>query len=312
MSAALVHDAYGKSLVRLTKVTRHPDRHELKELAAAIQLEGDFTAAYTDGDNRKVIATDTMKNTVYALARNHPLDDLESFGLTLARHFVEGFSQVRAATVTLEEHGWRRILVAGAPHPHAFLGGGDETRTCTVRVTRQTTCVEAGIGGLLLLKTSDSAFRDFARDPYTTLPDTDDRIFATILEANWVYGTDRADWNDCHARIRQTLLEAFANHKSLGVQQTLFAMGEQALDVCKDIDEIQLTMPNKHRLLMNLQPFGMDNPNVIFVPTDEPHGLIKGTLRRGRSRKNYQPGARATGRGRMAAKNAKRGKKEKN
>lgn len=280
MSAALVHDAYGKSLVRLTKVTRHPDRHELKEVSTAIQLEGDFTAAYTAGDNSKLVATDTMKNTVYALARNHPLDDLESFGLTLARHFVDGFSHVRAATVTLHEFGWRRILVGGQPHPHAFLGGGDETRTCTIRVTRQTTCVESGIGGLLLLKTTDSAFRDFVRDQYTTLPDTDDRIFATILQATWVYGMDRADWNACHANVRQALLETFANHKSLGVQQTLFAMGERALEVCGEINEIQLTMPNKHRLLMNLQPFGMDNPNVIFVPTDEPHGLIMGTLRR--------------------------------
>lgn len=280
MSAVLVHDAYGKSLVRLTKITRHADRHELTELSLDVQLEGDFAAAYTHGDNSRVIATDTMKNTVYALAKSHPLTDPESFGLTLARHFLDNNTHVSGATIQIREHAWRRLEVNGRAHPHAFLGGGGEQRTCTVRLTRQGVKLEAGIDDLLLLKTTDSAFRGFLRDRYTTLPETDDRIFATILRATWLYNTDAADWNACHATIRQALLETFAQHKSLGVQQTLFAMGEQALAVCPNMEEIRLAMPNKHRLLVNLQVFGLDNPNEIFVPTDEPHGLITGTLRR--------------------------------
>ena len=140
--------------------------------------------------------------------------------------------------------------------------------------------IEAGIDGLLVLKTTDSGFVGFVRDKYTTLPETTDRIFSTVVTATWPYASDVADWDGCHAAIRQALLDAFATHKSRGVQETLFAMGEAALAACRQIDEIRLTMPNKHHLLVNLTPFGLDNPNEVFVGTDEPHGLIEGTVRR--------------------------------
>jgi urate oxidase len=280
MAAVLEHDAYGKSQVRLTKVTRDADRHDLKELTVDIQLEGDFVAAYTHGDNSRLVATDTMKNTVYALAKNHPLTDIESFAQALGRHFLDNNAHVSSASIYIEEHAWRRIEVDGRDHPHAFLGGGNEKRTCTVQASHEDCSIESGLDDLLLLKTTDSAFRGFLRDRYTTLPETDERIFATILKAHWRYSVDKADWNGCHRIIRQALLETFAQHKSLAVQQTLFAMGEKALAVCPEIDEITLAMPNKHWLLVNLQVFGMENANEIFVPTEEPYGLITGTLRR--------------------------------
>ena len=164
MPAVLSHHAYGKSHVRLTKVTRHADRHDLTELCVAIRLEGDLAASYTQGDNRRVVPTDTMKNTVYALARDHPLADLESFGLTLANHFIETFSHVTTATVSLEEQPWQRITVDGREHPHAFVGGGSDKQTATVTLGRPGQRVESGLDGLLLLKTTDSAFRGFLRD----------------------------------------------------------------------------------------------------------------------------------------------------
>ncbi|MEI7683752.1 MAG: urate oxidase [Planctomycetota bacterium] len=281
MSAKLISNAYGKSLVRLTHVTRHPDRHELKELAVAVQLEGDFAAAYLTGDNRQVVATDSMKNTVYVLAKTLGVADIESFGLALARHFLHEYAHVTRATIRLDEQLWRRIAVEGNDHPHAFVGGGSETRLCTVTATRSGVSVQSGLDGLLVLKTTDSGFADFYRDRFATLPDTDDRIFATIVAADWTYREASASWDECHRTIRQALLNVFATHKSLGVQQTLFAMGEAALDACAAIDEIRLVMPNKHRIPVNLRPFGLDNPNEVFMPTDEPHGLISGTIRRG-------------------------------
>lgn len=280
MSTLLRHSSYGKSRVRLTKVTRHAGHHELKELCIAIQLEGDFAASYTHGDNRQIIATDTMKNTVYALARNHPLTDLESFGMALARHFMENFAHVSASTVRLAEQPWQRMIVNGQEHRHAFIGGGREKRISTVKLTRQGRRIRAGIEGLCLLKTTDSAFKGFLRDPYTTLAETDDRIFATRLTGCWVYEDERVDWNDCHQLIRRTLLETFAQHQSLSVQQTLHAMAAAALDACRSVERIRLAMPNQHHLLVDLRPFGLDNPNVVFVPTDEPYGLITATLQR--------------------------------
>jgi urate oxidase len=280
MSAVLTHNAYGKSHIRLTKVTRHADRHDLKELYVAVQLEGDFAASYLHGDNSRVVATDTMKNIIYALAKGHPLADVESFGQALANHFLQHYPHVSSAAVRLEEQPWQRLLIDGREHPHAFAGGSTEKRTCTVTRTRQALRVESGLDDLPLLKTTDSAFAGFLRDGYTTLPETDDRIFATVLSASWLYGVAAADWNHCHSLIRQTLLEVFARHKSLAVQQTLHAMGAAALEACSQIEQITLRMPNQHRLLVNLQPFGLENKNEIYMATEEPYGLITGTLRR--------------------------------
>lgn len=281
MSVVLTHHAYGKSRVRLTRVTRHADRHELIEATIDIQLEGDFDASYLTGDNRNVVATDSMKNTVYVLARRQPVPDIETFGLTLANHFVETYAQVSRATIHLVEQPWQRIVVEGRPHPHAYVGGGSEQATSTVTRNRQGVRVESGLQGMLLLKTTDSAFKDFLRDEFTTLPDTDDRIFATMLEARWRFAAVPSPWDACRQQIRQALLATFAGHHSLAVQQTLHAMGAAALGACPAIEEITLTMPNQHRLPINLRPFGLDNPNEIFVPTEEPHGLITGTVRRG-------------------------------
>jgi urate oxidase len=281
MSATLIHNSYGKSRVRLTRVARHGDHHDLKELCIDVQLEGEFSAAYLHGDNSQVVATDTMKNIVYVCAKPHALAGMESFGEALADHFLRHYPHVTTATIDLVEQPWQRIVVGGREHSHAFQGTGPEKRTSNVILTRgQRLRIESGIDDLLLLKTTDSSFTGFLRDAFTTLPETTDRIFATALSVRWLFGAARADFELCHRQIRTALLETFAGHKSLSVQQTLHAMGLAALAACPQIEEIHLRMPNRHRLLVNLQPFGLENNNEIFVATDEPFGLITGTLRR--------------------------------
>jgi len=280
MAVVLTQNTYGKSRVRLTKVTRHADRHELAEWNVDLQLTGDFIPAYTVGDNRQVVATDTMKNTVYALASDNVLTSPDAFAVLLARHFVDRYPQVESASIDVGVQGWQRIDCGGLPHPHAFIGTGPEVRVCQAIAVRPGLTLSAGIEGMLVIKTTDSAFRDFHRDDFRTLPDTDDRIFATEVNARWTYTARGIDFDKAFVSIRQTLLETFARHQSLGVQHTLHAMGEAALAGCPEIDEIMLTMPNRHRLLVNLAPLKRDNPNRIFMATDEPHGLITGTLRR--------------------------------
>ncbi|MDA0255327.1 MAG: urate oxidase [Planctomycetota bacterium] len=287
MSPRIASQSYGKSRVRLTKVTRHPDRHDLAELAVDILLEGAFEPSYTSGDNTAVIATDTMKNTVYALAASHPLDSPESFAAALADHFVTGKEQVTAATVEIEEAAWERIVDrSGSPHRHAFVAAGGGRRTCRVRQDQATVVVEAGIAGLAVVKTTDSAFRDFHRDDFTTLADTDDRIFGTVIEARWRYepglagGLPASDFNAAYAAVRGQLVEVFAHHKSLAVQQTLYEMAIAALAAAPMVIEIELEMPNQHRVPIDLTPFGLANENAIFVTTSEPYGLIRATVRR--------------------------------
>lgn len=278
MAVVLTHNSYGKSRVRLTKVERHADRHDLFEWSVDVQLTGDFVPAYTVGDNRQVIATDTMKNAVYVLASDEPLGSPEAFALRLAQHFLS-YSQVVSATFGVQADLWQRIEVGGRPHSHAFVGGGSERRICSVVADRKDTRISSGLTDVLVLKTTDSAWKDFHRDQYRTLPDAEDRILATSLTANWTY-LRSADWNAVHAVVRAALLESFAGHKSLGVQHTLQAMGAAVLEAASDVDEITLTLPNRHRILMNLAPFARENTNAVFVATDEPHGLISGTLRR--------------------------------
>lgn len=276
----LSRNSYGKSQVRLTKVNRLEDRHDLKEVTIDVELEGDFEAAYTAGDNSLVVATDSMKNTVYVLARNHPLKHIEGFGLHLAKHFLDTYGQVTSATISLRERSWKRIRTDGAPHPTAFVGGSNEERVCTIHHMNEHTQVESGLEDLLVLKTTQSSFSGFVRDRFTTLPEADDRILATNVSAYWTYGSGEHDWNHLHDVIRRSMLETFARHDSRSVQETLYAMGEAALAGCPEMTEITLELPNSHRIPVNLAPFGLDNPNEIFVPTDEPFGIISGTLTR--------------------------------
>src|SRR5215217_3849139 len=79
----LGQNSYGKSGVRIVKVKRDTERHELWDLDVAVTLEGNFEAAHLEGDNSKLLATDTMRNTVYALAKDHLTGSIEEFGLAL-------------------------------------------------------------------------------------------------------------------------------------------------------------------------------------------------------------------------------------
>jgi len=280
MSFTLQHNSYGKSSVRLTKVIRTPQRHELMEMSVDLLLEGNFAESYLTGDNRKLIATDSMKNTVYVLAKENEFTSIEDFAHLICRHFCKTYPQVESAEATIAQTRWERIELDGKKHPHAFVGGDSEKRTCSVKIGKQGATATGGISGLEVLKTTDSEFSDFVTDRYRTLKDAKDRIFATSVEATWTYGQGASDFNGCYAAIRAALLATFAAHYSLSVQQTLLAMGEAALAACAEVRDIELKMPNQHRIPFNLEPFGLKNSNEIFVPTDEPFGMITGTVAR--------------------------------
>ena len=269
---------YGKSRIRLVKVRRARDPHELVDLTIDVQLEGAFETVYVAGDNGPCLATDTMKNTVYALARQHAIDHVETFGSALAEHFLSKPS-VSRVRISIVEQPWGRLSCGGKPHPHAFVQAGAEHWTAVVTRDAGGTEVVSGLANLVVLKTTDSAFSGFPRDQYTTLPDTEDRIMATSMTAAWTYRPEASDFS-ARAQVRRALVETFAAHVSRSVQHTLYAMGEAALAACPDLAAITLTLPNRHHLLVDLTPFGLDNPNEIFVATDQPYGLIEATIRR--------------------------------
>lgn len=278
MKIYLSDNAYGKNAVNLSKIIRHKDYHEFRQISVNVSLKGDFETAYTLGDNTKILATDTQKNTVYALAKQYFTGTIEEFGLQLANHFTAHNPQVSQATIDIEEHGWTRMVTGESLHPHAYISTGNEKRTTTVIKNAEGTRVESGIKNLLILKTTDSGFEHFIRERYTTLKETADRILSTECAVKWLYGATDIDFEAAYTNIRSLLLKTFAFHKSLSVQQTLYAMGEEVLKANSQVKEINLAMPNKHHILFNLEQFGMENKNEIFIATDEPYGYITGKV----------------------------------
>ena len=285
MPAKLADNRYGKSRVRLMRLSKHFDHHDLDEWTVQILLTGDFETAHTHGDNSKILPTDTMKNTVYFVARESKGESMEDYAKELVDYILSRNPQVTSAEVIIESTLWKRLTIDGKPYPTAFVRGSDERQTTTVaRIQNAPFTITSGIDHLTILKTSNSAFTGYIKDALTTLPETTDRLFGTALKAEWPY-TPAAieagiDFNQARTHLRETMISAFAKHESLSVQQTLFAMAEAALAHTDILDEIYLLMPNKHNLLVDLSRFGQDNPNHIFVPTDEPHGTIEATVHR--------------------------------
>jgi urate oxidase len=269
---------YGKSRVRLVKVRRSPERHEVADLTLDVQLEGAFDAVYIEGDNAACLPTDTMKNTVYALARQDDLDHAEAFAVRLADHFAAK-PGVTAVRISVVEHRWERLSIAGRLHPHAFAQPGGEHWTAVISRDAAGTQIVSGLANLVLLKTSQSAFAGYPRDRFTTLPETTDRVLATSVTAYWSYRAGTTAFGVREA-IRQALVDTFAVHDSQSVQHTLYAMANAALAASPEITEITMTLPNRHHVLVDLTPFGLDNPNQIFVATDQPFGVIEATVAR--------------------------------
>lgn len=256
----IIENRYGKSKVRVARILRKEGHHEFHEMTVAIALEGDFDSSYRDGDNSLVLPTDTMKNTVYALAEDPAVEQPENFAMLLARHFLDRLKHVRTVRIEACTHSWHR---QGA---FSFTAGPPHRRTVKLEASRDKVKVESGVAGYLMMKTTGSAFEGFLRDEYTTLPEASDRILATSLDATWVHDGS-VDWE----QVMKLITETFAGHASKSVQHTLYAIGEAVLNRF-EIERIHLTMPNKHYLPTKYAD--------VFVPTDEPHGLIEAVLSR--------------------------------
>ncbi|HEX3265191.1 MAG TPA: urate oxidase [Candidatus Limnocylindrales bacterium] len=289
----LGENRYGKSRIRLVTVRRGPDQHHLRDLTVAVALEGEFEAAHTHGDNAGVIATDTMKNTVYAFAKDRLTGSPEAFALELARHFI-GYDVCGRAFIDIVEHPWNRVATADGEARDAFVRSGELSRLASVSIDRTGAAeVIAGLDDLTVLKTTKSAFSGFDRDAYTTLPEADDRLMATKVRATWGYGPGAIgdvarddgghgtfDFDAAWNRATESLLHSFAEHFSRSVQESIWIMGREMMDAEPAIDWVRMVLPNLHHWKVDLSPFGLDNPGEVFVSTTEPHGLIDATVRR--------------------------------
>jgi len=285
----IAENKYGKSRVRLVKVKRKDGWHDLREWTVEVLLQGDFDSCFIEGDNSKILPTDTMKNTVYSLARSSTAESMEDFAKELLEFLVQRNPQVSVAEISVSDKAWDHLPTGGKPHPTTFTQVRSESQL--TKVTKEVKkearkseagdfAVSAGFENLVLMKTSGSAFEGYIQDSLTTLQPAKDRLLGTELSANWNYSRSDLAFNSLRRKTRETLLDVFAAHQSKSVQHTLYAMGKAVLEEITEIEDIELSMPNKHCLLVDLARFGQDNANEIFVPVDEPHGSIQARLRR--------------------------------
>jgi urate oxidase len=282
MAVTLGANQYGKAETRVVRVFRDTEPHEIVDYNVSVQLRGDFADVHMRGDNTKCLTTDATKNTVNAFAKEmgDAVREPESFGVALARHFVDDVPQVERARIQLEAYPWDRLSHNGSPHPHAFSRRGSYVRTATVTATADATWIVSGVRELVLLKTTDSEFHTFYTDRYTTLTPTDDRIMASSVTAQWLHTEPDTDWGTSYDTVLTTMSDVFAGHHSLALQQTLYAMGEAVIDGQPEIAEVRFSMPNKHHFVVDLSPYGLENKNEVFHADDRPYGLIEGTIRR--------------------------------
>jgi urate oxidase len=280
--ARLGDNRYGKSRVRLSRIVRHGDEHDFNEWTVRVLLEGDFESSFTEADNSKILPTDTMKNTIYSRARTSTAATIEAFAIELGDYLLSNNAHVSGVCVEIEEKAWERLTVDGMPEATTFKLGGPEVHTVrAVRDQGRGWSITSGVDGLVILKTTKSAFTGYIKDRLTTLKPATDRIFGTSATITWPYAEGAApDYALVRTRVIAALLKEFAAHHSMSVQHTLFDMGKAALAATPEIANITLTMPNLHHLLADLSPFEQDNPNHIFVPVDEPHGYIEATIER--------------------------------
>ncbi len=271
----LIQHTYGKARVRVMRVHRDGDRNEVRELSVQTMLDGEFAGSFTEADNRSVVATDTIKNIAYIVARENLNASAELYGQALAARFLERYPQVRQARVLMRETRWARAIFAGKPHPHSFVLDANGIPTAEVVATRNGSAVTSGIAGYTFMKSTGSGWVDYVMDDYTTLPETSDRIAATAMDASWTWRAAPADYDATNAQVLAAMLEVFATTYSHGIQDSLYRMGEAALAGVPELATVRMACPNKHYIPMRLEPFGLSSDNMVFIATDEPHGQIE-------------------------------------
>ncbi|KAG6022549.1 hypothetical protein E4U41_002235 [Claviceps citrina] len=282
---------YGKDNVRLLKVDRDQPAgvQNVTEMTVCCLLRGDIGTSYTEADNSVVVATDSIKNTIFILAKQHPVHPPERFASLLGSHFIQQYSHIHAADVSIITHRWIRMHVDGKPHPHSFVKDAGETRNAQVLVSRGGGIrITSAIAGLSVLKTTGSAFHGFVRDEYTTLPETWDRILATDVDASWKWNTfadleaveqSVAKFDQAWGAAREITLRLFAEDNSASVQNTMYKMSEQILDAVPETESVAYSLPNKHNFELDLSWHkGLKNLGAdaeVYVPQTCPNGLIK-------------------------------------
>ncbi|XP_038063530.1 uricase-like [Patiria miniata] len=278
---------YGKHQVRVMQHRRRGNVHDIKEVTVDTHLSLARQRDFIHADNSDVIATDSQKNTVYALAKTKGITSPEQFAIDLSHHFLTSYAQVVRTEISVEETPWRRMDQSGIEHVHAFIQTHEAKRFCTVQQEKHgLPKVWAGLSGMKILKTTQSGFVGFVRDKFTSLPETTDRVFCTAVAGKWLYSKVAGmDFDKTWEICKNCILDIFAGPPETGVyspcvQQTLYQAAQQMMAKVPQVEQVELEMPNIHYFFADLKKIGMENSGEILMPTSEPHGYIRAAVRR--------------------------------
>lgn len=287
---------YGKDNIRLYKV--HKDEatktQTVVEMTVCVMLEGEIDSSYTEADNSVIVATDTMKQTTYIIAKQNPVTPPELFASILGTHFIETYKHIHAAHITIVTHRWTRMTIDGKPHPFSFFRDGAETRLVEADIIEGKGIeIRSGISGLLVLKSTGSQFHSHIKDDYTILPDVYDRILSTSVDAGWKWKTllgvdqvkaEASKFDKSWTAAREITIKTFAEDDSASVQNTMYKMCEQILEVDSSVEAVDYSLPNKHYFEIDLSwHHGLKNTGKdaeVYAPQSDPNGLIKCTVTR--------------------------------
>lgn len=279
---------YGKDNVRVFKTDRDPKTgvHTVTEMTVCCLLEGDIETSYTQADNSVVVATDSMKNTIFLFAKQHPVNPPEQFASILGSHFLQKYPHIHVANIDVTTHRWNRVELDGKAHPHSFVKDGNETRLTRARVSRsEGITIQSGIQNLTVLKSTGSAFHSFVRDEYTTLPETWDRILSTDVDATWEWKTFTSlaavkamgdKFNNAWQVARDITLRRFSNENSASVQATMYNMSEDILAAVPEVEHVLYSLPNKHYFELSKLPLTWLHDEECIANFCDRHGVAQG------------------------------------
>ncbi|KAJ5666917.1 Uricase [Penicillium macrosclerotiorum] len=280
--SALAAARYGKDNVRVYKVHRDEKTgvQTVVEMTVCVLLEGDIETSYTKADNSVVVATDSIKNTIYITAKQQPVTPPELFGSILGTHFVEKYAHIHAAHVNIITHRWVRMNIDGKPHPHSFIKDSPETRNVQVDVVEgKGIDINSSINGLTVLKSTGSQFWGFVRDEFTTLKETWDRILSTDVAANWQWRrfsslpevkANAHNFNEAWETARATTLKTFAEDNSASVQATMYKMGELILAAVPLLETVEYALPNNHYFEIGMFSIPTSLPSLSLCSSPPP------------------------------------------
>ncbi|KAF3491088.1 uricase [Arthroderma uncinatum] len=297
MTSRVAAARYGKENVRVYKVHRDEaaGTQTVVEMTVCVLLEGEIDVSYTKADNSVVVATDSIKNTIYILAKQNPVTPPELFASIVGDHFINKYKHIHIAHVNVVAQRWSRVNINGKPHPHSFLKDASEVRSTDVTVTEgKGVDIKTSLSGLSVLKSTNSQFHGFVRDEFTTLPETWDRVLSTDVDSTWTWSTfssveqvrrSATKFDTTWDTSRGIILETFSNDNSASVQNTMYKMGERFLAAQPLLETAEFSLPNKHYFQLDLSWHkGLKNTGTdaeVYVPGSGASGLIKCTIGRG-------------------------------